>query len=80
MTKSSCEIYCDKYGPKKKAILDMHFDGAPPSRIDKELDLPSGTARREVCRFWYWDKERFNRRNEKPLVAYNDIVFKEVDL
>lgn len=44
-------------GTKPRCILEMHFAGMPPSEIDRILDLVDGEAKREIVRFWAWDKE-----------------------
>lgn len=44
-----------KPGTKRRRILDMHYQGMPPSRIDARLGLMPGEAHDIVVDYWDWD-------------------------
>lgn len=44
-------------GTKKRTIIDLHFQGYPPSRIDYELELTPGEARKTVLDYWRMDND-----------------------
>ena len=46
--------YAEK-GTKKRSIIDLHFEGYPPSEIDKELELAPGDAKKTVLDYWRTD-------------------------
>ena len=61
---SSLDAFLE-YFPSRRAILNRHFDGESPSRIDASLGLVRGDARRAITDFWDFDK----MRTKKPILA-----------
>ena len=47
---SSLDAFLE-YFPSRRAILNRHFDGESPSRIDASLGLARGDARRAITDF-----------------------------